>query len=121
MRTVLVTTVLVSLLACNDTRNFLTYSTHDPILELKVIDADRVVLWDIRAEKTERLKVVRYGLVPQGFRQVRPAQGVGPRPLRNGEGLTIEVLTVRESFEHSGTAAGTDEFKGGVWQVRPLR
>lgn len=121
MRKVLITTIVALLLACNHRRNLLTYATHDPVLELRVLDANRAVLWDIQAMKKERLAVVHYGHVPPGFRQLLPVQGMGPRPFRNGESITIDVLTSRETFEHSGTAAGADEFRGGVWQVTPLR
>jgi len=121
MKRVLVSVVLLSLFGCNDTRNILTYSTHDPLSQLTVLDGSGRVLWQIRARGERRPRVVRYGEIPFGFQQSVPSNSRRPRNFQVGEDIVIKVLTSREYFEHSGKANGRDQFEGGVWETTPIR
>jgi hypothetical protein len=80
----------------------------------------REVLWRIEAPPGRVLEHLRYGEVPEGFRQAVPESGK-PRPFRKGESLMVQVLTPDRIFEHYGRAVDGGRFVSGVTGSAPRK
>ena len=61
------------------------------------------VIWRLEAEHPAPIATLVYAKVPQGFRQTLPA-GSPPRPLKIGEGLTLESRIPDRLFLHRAFA-----------------
>jgi len=70
-------------------------------------------LWRIEAFPDRPLKELRYGEVPEGFRQVVPASGA-PRPLKKGESLVSQLFQRDRILEYYGRALDERRFKQGI-------
>lgn len=77
------------------------------------------VLWRIESDQTKDLSEIRYGVVPVGFEQTWPPQGLPPRAFKLGERLHTETVTKTRTFWHDGVATGPAAFRGEGWRSNP--
>lgn len=68
-------------------------------------------LWSIAAEEPRTLRRIEYGSVPEGFRQVVPAEIEPPRALIVGESLEVEIVSREGTFYHQGLATSAETFQ----------
>jgi hypothetical protein len=104
---------------CHNPGQLLTIAATADVESFQVVDRAGQVLWQIEALAPTRVRGLRYGQVPVGFRQVVPAPTSAPRPLSDGEELITTTLTATRVFVHRGQAVGRDGFLGGSWESRP--
>jgi hypothetical protein len=121
LRHLLALSVLAFVGGCNDTRNMLTIATPAEVLSFQIERKDKLVIWRIEADSPQALHVLRYGLVPLGFRQVTPAAPSAPPPLKEGEELTTTTVEPSRTFTHRCKAVGTDRITCGYWQSAPFK
>ncbi len=87
---------------------------HNPLLviagpkdvtRIEVFDEEGETLWLLVAEEPRSLDSIHYFVVPSGFSQAAPVDGVLPRPLVPGEVLLVETRTLKRTFRHLGVAS----------------
>lgn len=113
--------VLIREMARNSPRNVLTAAAPADVLSFEIRDKAGAVIWCISSDAPFRLRTLRYGGVPAGFRQVIPAGGRRPRALVDGEALATTTYLVDSTLEHRGYAVGKDGFQGGAWLAKPRK
>ena len=81
------------------------FSSPSPLESLQISDAGGQPLWRIVALSDPRaIGEVRYGAVPQGYRQEVPPSG-SPRLFRLGEPLKLDAKTISTIETRSGSAS----------------
>ena len=84
------------------------FSSGSPLESLQISETGGPALWRIAPLRDARtVNDVRYGAVPEGYRQEFPPIG-SPRAFRPGELLTVDAVTVSEIERRTGTASGPD-------------
>lgn len=81
---------------------FLVLAGPKDVVRIDLEDEEGETLWILEAQPPRTLDFVLYGVVPDGFTQLEPADGSMPRPLVPGELLTSETRTLRRRFRHIG-------------------
>ena len=98
---------------------FMVFAGPTAFLGFELRDAEQV-LWRLSAEEPVPLSALFYGRVPAGFRQEVPVGGAPPRPLLDGEPLSMRSLTELRIFRHEGFARG-DVLTILGWEMRLRR
>ncbi len=102
------------------TENLFTLEESARIDRFEVRDGSGTVLWSLASATPIAVKVVRYAAIPPGFTQSVPNDGRTPRPLVDGERVTILARTNTHRFKHEGVAKGAAEFLAGVSTFTPI-
>lgn len=93
------------------------------MLSFELKEPSGVILWRIASDqsKARALSEIRYGVVPNGFRQEVPAAGIPPRRLRDHEELIAVTDLEDRVLKHGGHAVGVDGFEGGGYLSTPKK
>lgn len=99
--------VLLGVLSCApgaDREPFLLLAGPEDVIRVDVEDEAGEVLWILEATSPQPVEAFFYGEVPDGFRQLEPAEGSLPRSLQPGESVIARTTTRTRLFTHSGVA-----------------
>lgn len=89
-------------------REQVVFSGSSPLESLQVLDSSAQAVWRIAAlGEPQIVKPLRYGVVPEGFRQEVPHRG-RPRFFRVDESLVVEARTVSGVESRTGRASSSD-------------
>ena len=83
---------------------FLVLAGPKDVVRIGVQDEAGDTVWALEAKPPRSVDAILYGVVPDGFTQLLPAEGSLPRVLVPGELLTAETLTSKRLFVHTGIA-----------------
>lgn len=72
---------------------------------------DGETLWAFEAEQGRVVTRIDYGVLPEGFAQVVPADGSKPRLLLIPEEIETETLTASRSITHRGIALSSNRIQ----------
>ncbi|MCM2313565.1 MAG: hypothetical protein NDJ92_00245 [Thermoanaerobaculia bacterium] len=114
----LVAILLIS--ACHDKQNVLTVSEPTAVVDFCVLDSSGSTLWQVAPEGAPvAMERIDYGVVPAGYTQKVPSEGLPPRQFVKGEKLSMELETPAYFLTHEGYAEGPKSFLGGDYHYRP--
>jgi len=78
-------------------------------------------VWVLEAKPATTPRILLYGVVPEGFSQIEPADDVPPRRLVPGEVLTMKTTTEIIVFTHTGVASGSTNMEIINYSMKVLK
>ena len=75
---------------------FIPYKARVEVSSLRVTDSEEKIIWSVSSLKT-RARQIKYGVVPEGFRQIDPQNGIAPA-LNSITEYWVRVRNGRASF-----------------------
>ncbi|HEY4640234.1 MAG TPA: hypothetical protein VII75_02735, partial [Thermoanaerobaculia bacterium] len=109
---------LVALVSCGDATDLNQFRDAVLVESLRVRD-DAGVRWEIKRVGAEvPLRRLKYGLVPQNFVQVVPTGT--PSPFREGQKLSVAIVTDKTILCSRGIAVGPAAFRQNSYETVPI-